>query len=314
MISLFVPAVTATAEEVAAAIASIDRAEKPLLAVVLSADGVPPALREGAAAFVSVEAAARALGRAAERADWLRRPQGRVPEVEADRERARTLVARVLDGRDDAWLEPDEARELLESYGVPLVPERVVDSVDGAVAAATELGFPAVIKTAAAGVHKTESGGVALDLGNEAAVREAAERIAPPLLVQPMVIGGAELLAGVVADPVFGPLVAFGAGGVYAELFGQANFRIAPLTDLDAAELVSSGTPGRLVGGFRGRPPADPACLADLLLRLSTLADELPELAELDLNPVIALPDRCVAVDARIRLRRPTETPAEKGW
>ncbi|HET7044323.1 MAG TPA: GNAT family N-acetyltransferase, partial [Gaiellaceae bacterium] len=299
VISLFVPAVTATADEVAEAVAGVGRGDKPLLAVVLSAEGVPPALREGAAAFVSVEAAARALGRAAERAAWLRRPQGRPVELEVDRDGARALVERLLGDRDDAWLEPAEARELLGCYGVPLVPERRVDSADEAVAAAAELGFPAVVKTAAAGAHKTETGGVAVDLAAERQVREAAGRIGGPLLVQPMVAGGVELLAGVVADPVFGPLVAFGAGGVYTELFGQAAFRIAPLTDLDAAELVQTGAAGTLVRGFRGKPAADASCLEDLLLRLSALADEVPELAELDLNPVIALPDRCVAVDAR---------------
>jgi acyl-CoA synthetase (NDP forming) len=113
-----------------------------------------------------------------------------------------------------------------------------------------------------------------------------------------MVSGSAELLAGVVQDPVFGPLVAFGPGGVLAELIGDAGFRIAPLTDLDAEDLVGSGKVGRLVRGFRGRPPADAEALTDLLHRLSRLAEELPEVVELDLNPVVALTEGCVAVDA----------------
>ena len=107
--------------------------------------------------------------------------------------------------------------------------------------AAGELGFPAVVKSAAAGAHKTETGGVALDLEDEAAVRAAAERIGFPVIVQPMLRGGTELLAGLVQDPVFGPLVAFGPGGVFAELIGEASLRIAPLTDIDADELVTSG-------------------------------------------------------------------------
>jgi acyl-CoA synthetase (NDP forming) len=285
-----------------------------MLAVVLSAEGVPPALRENGAAFVSVESAARTLGRVAERAAWLRRPQGRLVAIDSDRERARGLVEAWLERDDDVWLEPGQARELLGCYGVALVPERPAATAEEAAAAAEELGFPVVVKTAAPGAHKTETGGVALDLADERQVRDAAERIGGPLVVQPLVVDGVELLAGVVADPVFGPLVAFGAGGVYTELFGQAAFRIAPLTDLDAAELVQSGAAGTLVRGFRGKPPADAACLEDLLLRLSALADEVPELAELDLNPVIALADRCVAVDLRLRLRRPAETPTEKGW
>jgi acyl-CoA synthetase (NDP forming) len=145
-------------------------------------------------------------------------------------------------------------------------------------------------------------------------VREAAERIGPPLLVQPFVRAGAELLAGAVEDPVFGPLVAFGPGGVFAELIGEARFRLAPLTDRDAEELVRSGKAGRLVAGFRGAPPADEAALVDLLVRLSLLADDLPEVAELDLNPVLALPDRCVAVDARVRVAPPTPLHRAKSW
>jgi acetate---CoA ligase (ADP-forming) len=132
--------------------------------------------------------------------------------------------------------------------------------------------------------------------------------------VQPMVAAGAELLAGIVQDPTFGPLVAFGPGGTNAELIGGTTFRIAPLTRLDADELVADGKAGRLVAGWRGAPPADASALAELLLRLSQLAEEIPEVAELDLNPVIAAPDGCVAVDARVRVRRPQRAARPKTW
>src|SRR5262249_37424489 len=159
-----------------------------------------------------------------------------------------------------------------------------------------------------------EEGGVILDLGTEEDVRAAAEQLAGPVLVQPFVRGGAELLAGAVQDPVFGPLVAFGPGGVLAELIGEAQFRLAPLSDLDAEELVRTGKAGRLVAGFRGAPAADEAALVDLLLRLSLLANDLPEVAELDLNPVLALPDRCVAVDARVRVADRAQARRLKSW
>ena len=141
----------------------------------------------------------------------------------------------------------------------------VASSADEAIAAAATLGYPVVVKTAAAGAHKTETGGIALDLLDDEAVRAAVERIGAPVIVQPMVSGGTELLAGLVQDPVFGPLVAFGPGGVLAELIGQASFRIAPLTDVDAEELVSEGKAGVLVRGFRGAPAADAAALVDLV-------------------------------------------------
>ncbi len=205
-------------------------------------------------------------------------------------------------------------RDLLDSFGFPLVPERIAETADGAAVAATGLGFPVVVKTAAAGAHKTESGGVALDLRDEDEVRAAVERIGLPVVIQPMVGGGVELLAGVVQDRVFGTLVAFGPGGVYAELIGSAEFRIAPLTDVDADELVTSGKAGRLVGGFRGRAPASVPVLADLLHRLSALGEQLPEVAELDLNPVIASEHGCIAVDARVRVQAPYMAPRTKSW
>ena len=135
-----------------------------------------------------------------------------------------------------------------------------------------------------------------------------------PVLVQPYVRGGAELLAGVIQDPVFGPLVAFGPGGVLAELIGDAGFRIAPLTDVDAEELVLGGKAGRLVRGLRGSPPVDAPALIDLVHRLARLAADVPEVAELDLNPVLALESGYVAVDARVRLRRPEPAERTKTW
>ena len=185
---------------------------------------------------------------------------------------------------------------------------------EAAVAAAAELGYPVVVKTAEPGAHKTESGGVALDLADEEAVREAVEAIGLPVVVQRFVRTGTELLAGVVQDPVFGPLVAFGPGGVLAELIGEAGIRLAPLTRLEAEELVLEGKAGRLVRGFRGAPAASVEALADLVLRLSQLADDLPEIAELDLNPVLGQPDGCIAVDVRVRVEGIAASPQVKGW
>jgi acetate---CoA ligase (ADP-forming) len=320
VIVLFVPTVNATADAVAKAVVRVGGAsngEKPVLAVVMSAEGIPQPLRtaHSVAAFGYPESAARALGRAAERADWLRRPLGSVSEVEdIDTDAALAVVERALGETDGRWLEPTEVRELLLSYGLPLVGENLATSADEAIAAATTLGYPVVVKTAAAGAHKTETGGIALDLTDDEAVRAAVERIGAPVVVQPMVSGGAELLAGLVQDPVFGPLVGFGPGGVLAELIGQATFRIAPLTDLDAEELVSEGKAGVLVRGFRGSPATDAAALVDLVQRLARLGLDLPSVAELDLNPVLALPERCLVVDARVRVAPATSQLPLKSW
>jgi len=315
VIAQFVPPVVAGADEVAEAMrAAAQGAPKPLLAVVVSEEGIPQSLRDAdspVAAFPYPESAAHALGLAAVRAEWLRRPVGTAARFDdLDEPAARSVVESV----EDAWLEPAAVRALLSAYGIPLVPERVAADADEAVRCADALGYPVVLKTAAPGAHKTEVGGIALDLSTAGEVREAAERIGGPLLVQAMISGGAELLAGVVQDPVFGPLVAFGPGGTAAELIGGTTFAIAPLTETDADELVHSGKAGTLVRGFRGAPAADDAALRDLLGRLARLAEDLPAVAELDLNPVIALPTGCVAVDARVRVRRPQPTHDPKSW
>jgi acetyl coenzyme A synthetase (ADP forming)-like protein len=321
LIVLFVPPVTAGAEEVAAAVLraveQVGDLDKPVLAAILSAEGTPTSLQgtSSVAVFPYPESAARALGLAAGRAEWLRRPAGSVSAVEGiDAKAGRAVVERILDETDERWLTADELRSILEAYGVPFVQERSAATVEDGIAAARELGFPVVVKTAEAGAHKTETGGIALGLGDEEAVREALERIGTPALVQPMIKGGAELLAGIVQDPTFGPLVAFGPGGIFAELIGEAGFRIAPLTDQDASELVHSSKAGRLVAGYRGSPAADDDSLEELLHRLSRLGEDLPELAELDLNPVLARPDGCIAVDARARVRRPERVTRAKTW
>jgi acyl-CoA synthetase (NDP forming) len=321
LIVLFVPPATAGAGDVAEGLArTLDAVstDKPVLAALLSDEGIPAALRKTpapAALFTYPESAARALGLAAQRAEWLRRPAGTVPVVDGINARAaEEVVARALDSAEDVWLSPAETRELLGNYGVPLVAERLESTADSAVAAAAEVGYPVVVKSGVPGAHKTETGGVALDLPDEAAVREAVERIGTPVIVQPMIKGGTELLAGIVQDPTFGPLVAFGPGGVLAELIGEAGFRIAPLTDADAEELLHQEKTGLLVAGYRGNAPADPAALTDLIHRLSRLGVDLPQVAELDLNPVIAGPDGCVVVDARVRVHHPDASALIKTW
>jgi acyl-CoA synthetase (NDP forming) len=129
-----------------------------------------------------------------------------------------------------------------------------------------------------------------------------------------MVRSGVEVRVGAVQDPVFGPLIALGPGGTLAELIGDAAFRLTPLTDYDAQELVRTGKAGKLLAGFRGAAPADGEAVEDLLLRVAQLAEDLPEVAELDLNPVFAGPSGCVIVDARVRIRLPQPRETLKTW
>jgi acetate---CoA ligase (ADP-forming) len=308
VIALFVPAATVLAADVWKALSDVEETDKPVLPVIVASESPP-------GSFQYPESAARALGRAVERSEWLRRTVGTVPEVEGiDRGAAEAVVETALSRSDDRWLEPAEIRALLHAYGIPFVAEELAENPPEAAAAAMRIGFPVAVKTAEPGVHKSEAGGVALGLETAAAVEAAASRIEGRVVVQQMVSGGTELLAGIVQDPTFGPLVGFGPGGVFAELIGEASFRIAPLTDVDAADLVHGGKTGQLVAGFRGGPPNDAPALTELLHRLSRLSDDLHSVTELDLNPVLALPEGCVAVDARVRVSRVQASGGTKTW
>ena len=158
-------------------------------------------------------------------------------------------------------------------------------------------------------VHKTAAGGVELDLRAEADVRAAYRRLAGrfgdtlhAVFVQPMIAGGTEVIVGVADDHLFGPLVVFGLGGVATEVLADHAALLTPLTDTDADTLIRSVKAAPLLLGHRGSPPADLQALRDLLLRVSRLADDLPEITDLDLNPVIARPDGVFVVDARVRV------------
>jgi len=267
-------------------------------------------------AFSSPEAAVRALGRAAAYAEWRRRPPGRVRELDRfDVDRATDVIAGALASAPvGGWLAPDQVWDVLEAVGVKTARTVAVGSADDAAATATRIGFPVALKASGPDlIHKSDVGGVALDLGDETAVRAAyadmASRIGDRMtggVIQAMAAAGTETIVGVVQDPVFGPLVMFGLGGVATELLGDRSFRVLPLTDADAADLVRSLRASPLLFGYRGAPPADTGALEDLLERVARLAghhdDRGVEIAELDLNPVIVGPGGAVVVDARIRI------------
>jgi acetyl coenzyme A synthetase (ADP forming)-like protein len=310
--------VTATAvadpDEVITAVAAAAAADarKTVLAVVTG--GAAAAAPRGLPCFAYPETAARALGRIAERAEWLRRPIGRVQDAVVDRARAEAIVAAAIAAGGEGWLDPDATAALLSAYKIPTVAQRLVHDGREAVLAAAALGFPVVVKSGAAGVHKTERGGVVLDVRTPAELAAATATVGFPAVIQSLIRGGAEVMAGMVQDAVFGPVVAFGMGGTMAELLGEVRFAPAPLTDVDAVEMVAAGRTGRLLAGMRGAASADSGALADLLQRLAQLGSEIHQIAELDLNPVLAGPDGCVTVDARIRVAKSMPRPGLKTW
>jgi acyl-CoA synthetase (NDP forming) len=258
------------------------------------------------------EGAARALGHAVRYRSWRDQQVGQVPELSGLRpDDARGLVRTFLARhRDGGWLPADLAAELLACYRVPLTTTLAAGSEQEAAAAAADLGGRVVLKAEAEGVvHKSDAGAVRLDLRSPQEVGDAYRALQASfgsrlrrVLVQPMIAGGVEVIIGVVQEPVFGPLVVFGLGGVATEVLGDHVARLSPLTDADADQMIRSVQAAPLLFGHRGTPPADTGALADMLLRISRLADDLPEVAELDLNPVMARPDGAQAVDVRVRV------------
>jgi acetyl coenzyme A synthetase (ADP forming)-like protein len=332
VIVIFTPPLVTRADDVAEAVASAaEGSTKPVIANFLASRDVPPALqasgdgtRRRIPSFTSPEPAAIALGRAARYARWRRRDLGSVAAFEdIDHGRARALVAAALGGpvasamdgpTGDArsagrWLDIADASELVECYGIKVAGVARVADDDEAVAAAERLGYPVAVKASPDGVvHKSDVGAIVLGLEDAGAVRaafaELHERFGPDgnIVVQAMASPGTETIVGVVHDAGFGPLVMFGMGGVATELLADRSFRMLPLTDTDAKELVRSLRASPLLFGYRNTPVADVAALEALILRVGVMAEDLPELAELDLNPVIISSTGAVAVDVKVRL------------
>jgi acyl-CoA synthetase (NDP forming) len=233
-----------------------------------------------------------------------------VPEfTDVRAEHARSIVASFLARMPGGgWLSADEAEDVLRCYGLPTVEfRRVADAdADAAVAAAAGLGGHVALKADVPGLlHKTVEGAVELDLHGADEVRAAMGRLQARfagrmvgVLVEPMIVGGIETLVGVVQEPVFGPVVVFGLGGIATGALADHAARLAPLTSADAEDLIRAihAAPALL------EQAPDTAALRDTLLRVSRLADDLPQVAELDLNPVIVRADGVIAVDARIRV------------
>ena len=215
-------------------------------------------------------------------------------------------------------LSEHESKTVLRSYGVPIAAERLAASPDEAARAATALRFPVVVKLCGATIaHKTERNLVRLGLGSEVAVREAAVELlglgrpedgVVTLLVAEMVRGRRELIAGIVRDPQFGPCVMLGVGGVFAEALGDVVFAAAPLTQEDALRAIGGLRSSKLLGAFRGEPAVDRAALATVLVALGRLAVERPDVASVDVNPLIVRDGRPVAVDALVETGAPAVT------
>lgn len=326
LIVIFIRPLATTAEDIAAAIAAaVAELPRPIpvqAVFITTGERAPLAAAAGVPTHLAPEGAARALGKAAAYAEWRRQPAAEPAEPAATEgdEVAAVIAEALAAGRE--WLSAAECERVLRCYGIATPEARLAADPAAAAAAAEELGGRVALKAHGAGIlHKSELGAVAVGLSGGEEVERAAREMeakltdrglrAESFLVQQMIDDGTELLVGVATDPVFGPVVACGAGGTAVELLGDVALRVCPLTTNDAAEMIRSLATFPLLTGFRGTDPADLESLEDLILRVGALADTHHEIVELDLNPVLATPTAAIAADARIRIAPP---PPPKSW
>lgn len=293
------------------------RSEKTYLSVLMESGSGRATMKtdeETIPVYDFPEAAAKALGRAADYREWRDTPYGNVPVFEGiDHEAARAVIVEALDGADDdTWLTDEQFRTLMAAFGVRVAQSVVATSADEAVAAHEQIGGPVAMKLIAeSALHKSDIGGVILDVDSADGVRATYEQLmsltddAEAVLMQEMVSGGHEVLVGMTEDPSFGPLLVLGMGGIYVEMLNDVVFRVAPITDKEAIDMIGQIRSSKLLDGYRGQPAGDKDAVADVLLRISAMVDAIPELAEMDLNPVMVRQpgEGAVVVDGRVRVR-----------
>lgn len=308
------PLVTSDVDVANAVVQSAARSEKPCVATFLGMEGVTEALSGGSEedaddrgpgrtvpAYTMPEDAVRALVAATRYGQWRAREHGEpVAPSGLNRAAAEQLIEGVLaEAPAGRALTPAEAQTLLAAYGVEVWPTVSAETPDDAVAAAEQLGYPVVLKSISPAVrHQPQLAGIRVDLRTEASVRESFEslslRLSPMdadmFVVQRMATPGIACVVRTAEDPLFGPVVSFSIAGPPTDLLGDIGHRIPPLTDVDVTDLVSSVKASPLLDGYHGAAPADRAALADLIARVSVLADQQPDVASLEINPVIAHP------------------------
>jgi acetyl coenzyme A synthetase (ADP forming)-like protein len=292
----------------------------PIMASYLGVDeekiGSP--MEDNIPKYTFPEATAFVLGRAYEYYEHLNKPAGRIPKFDnIDKKAAEAIIAKALERSTSSpvWLDSDEISEIFAAYGIRSVQSRIALSAQEAAATADSIGYPVAVKLFSPTItHKTDVGGVMLNVKSAPEVIDAYRQISGNIekisrssemkgvTVQKMLSGGVELIVGVTQDKSFGPLIMFGLGGIYAELFKDVNFRIHPLTDVDAEDMISAFKAHKILDGWRGAPPSDIAAIKDLLLRISALVEDIHEIQEMDLNPIMVMEtgQGCCVADARI--------------
>jgi acyl-CoA synthetase (NDP forming) len=322
LIAVFVPPIATPGAAYARALReAVAGADKPVIAVFLAVEGVPDELsvpHDGGSpgpgsvpSYPSPERAAAALARASRYARWRAQPVGEfVTPSGVDTERARAVVDRI-GAKHRRWVSDAEVVELLAAYGIEVAAFCQVRGAEAAVAAADELGYPVALKAVGQRWrHRTDLVGVRLDLDAPGAVRRAHGDLArltgdDEVYVQRMAPKGVSCVLEIVEDPSFGSLLSFGLSGMTTELLGDRAFRVVPVSDQDAAALVRAPRAAPVLAGYRGSDPVDLAALEDLVLRVGRIAEDLPQVRALSLDPVLASTSGAFVAGARIELGPP---------
>lgn len=306
---IFVPPITHDPILVARTVFDVAKgSKKPVVGCFMSRDEVMRAIaketqraqQDWVPIYLYPESAVRALAALDERRRILERPEGRVKRRRVDADELRAILR-------PGWLGVEARRALSAAYGLEVVPGGLARSQSEAVAIAKRVGYPVVMKMSVPDVtHKSDVGGVLLDLADEAAVRKAFERLmsskAEGVNVQKMLKGGHEVVVGFHADPQYGPILMFGLGGVYVEVLKDVSFALCPVSDVRAQELVREIKGWPILAGIRGRAGIDERALVEAIQRISQIAIDLPEIQELEINPLIVSPHGACAVDMRARV------------
>ena len=318
---IFVPPFGVKQEDVAEAIASAAATQptKPVFAVLMGREGLPLGRAElrkaGIPAYIFPESAARALSAINRQVEWAARPAANPAPVDVDRAAARAILdGATRDGR--ASLTEVESLALLHTYGIPVAESRYATRPEDLTAAGHALGYPLAMKVVSPDVsHKTDVGGVRLGITSEVQLHEEYRELirnvrerAPGakvngVLLQQMVSGGRETIVGISRDPSFGSLVMFGLGGIFVEALQDVIFRMTPIDDAQALEMIQGIQGARVLRGMRGAPPVDYSALAAAVRRIAQLGADFSEILELDVNPLLAMEHGAIAVDARVLLR-----------
>ena len=320
---LLTPQAMVDLKKVAETIASVGpRFGKTILTSILGLTDITPAVEvlesNNIPHYTFPESAVRALAAMYEYQRWVERPRTQIKHFDVDVGKAQEII---LNAKRAGLtnLPQDEALRILSTYGIPVIKTETalskteaVEAVE-AVEAATRIGYPVAMKIVSPDVvHKIDVGGVKLDLNSDQDVSEAFDEILKNVnsrvpgariegvLLQEYITGGTETIIGIHRDPKFGPLLMFGLGGIYVEAYRDVSFRLAPIRELSADNMISQIRGSKILQGFRGQPPADTKTIAECIERLSQLSIDLPDVTELDVNPLVAFANGCKALDARV--------------